>query len=133
MKNLVEEIHGISPDIRYVAVYRDGTLVSSVKPGLEGASSSESDKYEELIVNPALLTLVTQRGNIDCGGARFLLVRYGSFFEYVAPVSGGHVSVGIDAKAEPLKLAAAIQMMIASWSESALLRVDGHDFPSPPK
>ncbi len=105
MNPLVEEIHALSPRIRYVAVYRDGKLASAVKPGLSAASSSESDTYEELIVNPALLTLVTQRGNIDCGGAQFLLVRYGNFFEYVAPVAGGHVSVGIDAEADPLALA----------------------------
>jgi hypothetical protein len=47
------------------------------------AAQAESDKYEELIVNPALLTLVQQRGNIDCGGARFLVVRYGNFYQLV--------------------------------------------------
>jgi hypothetical protein len=44
----------------------------------------ESGKYEELIVNPTVLTLVRQRGNIDGGGVEFLLIRYGSFWQTVA-------------------------------------------------
>ena len=84
MHQLMQRIHALSPNIRYVAVYQRGALMSSVKPALAGASSAESDKYEELIVNPTLLTLLSQRGDIDCGGLQFVLIRYGSFFEYVA-------------------------------------------------
>ena len=60
MKTLIEAVHALSPNIRYVAVY-----------------------------NPTLLTLLTQRGDIDCGGMRFVLIRYGNFFEYVAPIAVG--------------------------------------------
>ena len=67
----------------------------SQRPGIANASESESDKYEELIVNPTLIRLLEQRGNIDCGGMQYVLIRYGSFFEFVQPVTGGHVSVGI--------------------------------------
>ena len=67
MESLKEKIFTISKNIRYVAIYADDKLISSERPGLENTSSSESDKYEELIVNPTLLKLVTQRGNIDCG------------------------------------------------------------------
>ena len=104
MEQLIETILSISEGIRYVAIYKDGKLFSSSKGDLQNASSSESDKYEELIVNPTLLKLVTQRGNIDCGGAEFVLIRYGYFFEFVKPISGGHVSVGIQLKENPLKL-----------------------------
>lgn len=38
------------------------------RPDLADASSSESDRYEELLVNPTLITLARQRGEIDCGG-----------------------------------------------------------------
>jgi hypothetical protein len=69
-------------------------LQSHQRPGLENASASESDKYEELIVNPTLLKCATQRGNIDCGGLRGLVVAYGSFLELMIPISGGHLSVG---------------------------------------
>ena len=112
MKALIEAVHRLSTNIRYVAVYRHGALVSSERAGLQAASSSESDKYEELIVNPTLLTLLNQRGDIDCGGMRFVLIRYGNFFEYVAPIAGGHISVGIELSVDPLPLAAKIQELV---------------------
>ncbi len=98
------ELFEVSPAVRYVALYLGGELVSAQRPGLVGASASESDRYEELIVNPTLLTLVTQRGNIDCGGARYVLVRYGQFFELVLPLGDGHLSVGLEPNALTLPL-----------------------------
>lgn len=111
MTELIDAIHKLSPDIRYVATYINGALNSAEKAGLDSASSSESDKYEELIVNPTLLTLVTQRGNIDCGGLQYVLIRYGNFFEYVAPVAGGHVSVGISPDVDPLPIVEQIRAL----------------------
>ena len=104
MQDMIERILALTPDIRYVAVYRDGQLRSSQRPGLAQASASESDKYEELLVNPTLLTLTRQRGEIDCGGLEFVLIRYGSFFELVLPLPRGHLSVGIEPHADPLQL-----------------------------
>ena len=89
MNPLRTAIFEISPDVRYVATYLGGKLEYSQRPDLVGASSSESDKYEELIVNPTLLKLVTQRGNIDCGGARFVLIRYGNFSQATSQALGG--------------------------------------------
>jgi hypothetical protein len=63
-------------------------------------------------VNPTLLKLVTQRGNIDCGGAEFVLIRYGYFFEFVKPVKKGHVSIGIQSDENPLKLIPLIEDVI---------------------
>ena len=65
------------------------------------ASAAESDRYEELIVNPALLKLVVQRGEIDCGGVKFVVIRYGNFFQTVFPVPDGHVSVALEPTANP--------------------------------
>jgi hypothetical protein len=104
MQDMIERIFALTPDIRYVAVYRYGQLRSSQRPGLVQASASESDKYEELLVNPTLLTLTRQRGEIDCGGLEFVLIRYGSFYELVLPLPGGHLSVGIESHADPLQL-----------------------------
>jgi hypothetical protein len=101
MTPLIENIFAIAPEIRYVATYLDGVLASAQRPDLGSASSSESDKYEELIVNPTLLKLVTQRGNIDCGGASWVVIRYGNFFEVVIPVASGHLSVGLEVTADP--------------------------------
>ena len=112
MQQLIGAIFALSNDIRYVAVYSDGKLYSSVKQDLVGASSSDSDKYEELIVNPTILTLVKQRGNIDCGGAEFVLIRYGNFYQFVAPMESGHVSVCIEPHAEPLQLVEPIKNVL---------------------
>jgi hypothetical protein len=64
MPESLDLIFAAPQDIRYVAIFLGGTLVSFSKPTTVGASSSESDEYEELIINPTLLTLVQQRGNI---------------------------------------------------------------------
>ena len=79
---------------------------------LTRASSSESDRYEELLVNPALLNLAGNRGAIDCGGLHFLVIRYGAFFEFIQPVRGGHVSVAIEPSADPLAVAALVREML---------------------
>jgi hypothetical protein len=112
MELLKDRIFAISHQIRYVAIYTNDKLVSSERPGIANTSSSESDKYEELIVNPTLLKLVTQRGNIDCGGAEYVIIRYGSFFEFVMPIKNGHLSVGIELNADLMKIVASIQNLV---------------------
>lgn len=112
MPGLITQVFAVSPHIRYVAVYRGGELHSAQRPGVAQPSADESDKYEELIVNPTLLTLTRQRGEIDCGGLEFVLIRYGSFYELVIPVDGGHLSVGIEPSAEPLELVADLRAAI---------------------
>jgi hypothetical protein len=104
MQDLITRVFALSPDVRYVALYRNGQLRSSERPGLAQSSASESDKYEELIVNPTLLTLTRQRGEIDCGGLHYVVIRYGSFFELVLPLPDGHLSVGVEPHADPLPL-----------------------------
>jgi hypothetical protein len=109
MQQLIEDIVSLSVDIRYVAVYLNGELMTVSRPGAAAASSSESDKYEELIVNPTLLTLVKQRGDIDCGGLRHVLVRYGNFYQLVMPIRNGHISICIEPVADPLRLVEPVQ------------------------
>jgi hypothetical protein len=101
---MIDDIFRISEDVRYVAIYKDGELETRTRDNTDGASSSESDKYEELIANPVMLKTATQRGNIDCGGLEYLLIRYGNFFQFVLPVSWGHVSVCIEADADPIAI-----------------------------
>jgi len=93
---MIDSIFEWSRSIRYVAIYKNGHLESRAREQLSGASSSESDKYEEILVNPTLLKLASQRGNIDCGGLKYLLIRYGSFFQFVTAIPEGHVSVCIE-------------------------------------
>ncbi|HZY03842.1 MAG TPA: hypothetical protein VFF02_10085 [Anaeromyxobacteraceae bacterium] len=103
MDSIIDGIMAISPGVRYVAVCRAGRLSSRQRPGLAGASASESDRYEELIVNPVLLELVKRRGDIDCGGARWLVIGYGHFFQLVCAVDGGHVSVAFELDQDPMR------------------------------
>ena len=88
--------------LSYVAVYVAGQLTMRERPDLAHASASESDRYEELLVNPTLLTLVQQRGNIDCGGMRYLIIRYGFLFQLVIPLKQGHISIAFESHTNPL-------------------------------
>src|SRR6476620_10488263 len=112
MEPILRSFLSLSQGIRYAAIYADGKLYSASNEGLPDESSSESDKYEELIVNPTLLKLVTQRGNIDCGGADYVIIRYGNFFEFVKPISKGHLSIGIHPDQDPFKLIPLIEKEI---------------------
>jgi hypothetical protein len=113
LTQIFDQLFTISPDIRYAAIYRANQLELVQRPELQNASSSESDKYEELIVNPTLLTLVNQRGQIDCGGMEYVLIRYGHFFQLVHPIAGGHLSVAIEPRARPLDLLDKIRQALA--------------------
>lgn len=113
MTDLIEAIFALSHDVRYVALARDGQLTLRVRPGLVGASSAESDRYEELLVNPTLLTLVEQRGRIDCGGLEFVVIRYGNFYQVVRPIPGGHLSVAVEPSGDPLVVASAVEKVLA--------------------
>lgn len=110
---LIAHIFTASRDVRYVAVYGEHGLRSQARSDRVGASSSESDRYEELLVNPALLTLARQRGNLDCGGVRFLIVAYGNFYQLVRPLGSGHLSVCVDHAADPVQVAALIEPLVA--------------------
>jgi len=59
-----------------------------------------------------LLKLASQRGNIDCGGLDYILVRYGNFFQFVLPESWGHVSVCIEANTDPIQIGAQVKSLV---------------------
>lgn len=104
--DLAEAVLRTRDEIRYVAVRREGQLCLRQRSELQNASSPESDRYEELIVNPTLLTLVRERGDIDCGGGQFVLIRYGNFFQFISPLAGGHISIGMEPDCNPLQVIA---------------------------
>ena len=59
-----------------------------------------------------LLKLVIQRGNIDCGGVEYVIIKYGSFFEFVMPIKNGHVSVGIEPHSDIMEITGKIQITV---------------------
>lgn len=100
---LIDAILESSPAIVYVALFPgDGAPVFRQRQGVDTGATAESDEYEERIVNPALLELARRRGDIDCGGLRYLVVRYGNFFQLVMPLAPGHLSVCFEESADPL-------------------------------
>ena len=104
----LKNVFALSDAIRYVAVNEEGELRLESRADLPNASSSESDRYEELIVNPTLLTLTRTRGEIDCGGLRCVVVCYGNFDQLVVPLPTGHVSVAFEAGHDPAQFAASV-------------------------
>ena len=109
---IASRVFKLSLDIRYVALYANGALSMSQRPELDFASDSKSDRYEELLVNPALLTLAGQRGEIDCGGLDFVIVSYGNFHQLVIPFQQGHISVAFEKTANPFQYVSQIQAML---------------------
>jgi hypothetical protein len=99
--SLAGELFPLDPHIRYVAENRRGTIVEMAQsPERPTLNPHESDRIEELIVNPVLLELVRRRGELDLDGMRWVLIRYGTLYELVIPTDEGHVSVGIDLEAD---------------------------------
>jgi hypothetical protein len=120
MSDLHKGVFAISPDIRYVAVADGQQVQMRSRPDLLNASSSDSDRYEDLLVNPTLLTLATQRGNIDCGGLRYLIVGYGHFHQLVIPSPAGHLSVAFELSANPADYLQAIVAVMVHHGQPAL-------------
>ena len=96
-----EALFALSSQVRYVALLRGKELGLHERPGITGASESETDKYEELLVNPALITLLKRRGELDCGGLDHVWIRYGNFWTGVFPLEDGHLNVGLEPDAVP--------------------------------
>ena len=119
MSDLHDDVFAISPDIRYVAAAHGEQLKMRSRPDLHNASSSDSDRYEELLVNPALLMLTSQRGNIDCGGLQYLIVGYGHFQQMVVPMAAGHLSVAFELGSNPADHLPAILGVLARHDQPA--------------
>jgi hypothetical protein len=102
MDRLMNALFNPIPHVRYVAVYRYGELNVRQRLDLSLASAPESDRYEMLLINPTILTLTRQRGDIDYGSLDYVVVRYGNFFQFVAPIEGGHASVTFEPDADPI-------------------------------
>jgi hypothetical protein len=97
----------LDPLIRYVAVNQDGRITEMTQR-IPSHNPPTTDHLEELIVNPAVLDLVQRRGNLDLGGAPWVLIRYGLQYQLLLPYKQGHVSVGLELKADVVRLAAGI-------------------------
>ena len=96
----------IDPNIRYVAInQRERIVVMEQNPKWPSLNPSETDRIEELIVNPIILEIARRRGNIDMKGMRYVIIRYGTMHELVFPYKDGHLSIGVDLHANPTEVA----------------------------
>ena len=109
---LREAIFALGPHIRYVAFASGQAIDTAQRDGVDLASDSRSDFFEELLVNPTLLTLARQRGDLDCGGLRYLIVGSGNFNQVVVPTAGGHVSVCVELEADPVPVAEQVSRLV---------------------
>ena len=116
---LRDAIFELGPHVRYVAFGSGQDVDLHEREGLANASDAGSDFFEELLVNPTLLTLARQRGELDCGGLRWILIGYGNFDEVVVPTANGHVSIGIELGADPVAVAHQVGVLVAEREQAA--------------
>lgn len=118
---LINKLFETFDSVRYVAVYHNAKLTSKQRTELSNASHSESDKYEELFVNPTLLKMAGQRGKLDCGGLNFIVIRYGNFFQLIREFGDGHISICIDKEVNPIDLEPQIKSVLADFFPKSLV------------
>ena len=118
-EKLINEAFEVSGEIRYIAVYDDDGLSMRQRGDINNASSNETDKYEELLVNPTLIKLASQRGNIDCGGLEYFIIRYGNFFVLLIPCKNGHVNIGVEPDNNPLLFIEPLNTLLRKYNLKA--------------
>lgn len=106
---LASQVFGLDPGIRYVAVNQDGKIVEMEQnPKWPSYNPSDTDRMEELLVNPVVIELTRRRGNLDLDGIRYVVICYGLQYQLLFPYMAGHLSVGVDLKADITSVAAKV-------------------------
>jgi hypothetical protein len=99
----------LDSNIRYVAINQGGLIVEMEQnPKRPSLNTTETDRMEELIVNPIILELTRRRGNLDMDGMRYVVIRYGTMYELVFPFKEGHLSIGVELNANPTQVAQSV-------------------------
>ena len=97
--NISPQVFELDPGIRYLAVNQDGEIVEMAQR-LPTHNPVETDRMEELLVNPAILDLTKRRGDLDLDGVRYIIIQYGLQYQAVFNYRNGHVSVGIESDSD---------------------------------
>ena len=101
MKTIAAQLFPLNPGIRYVAVNQRGRVMEMTQnPLLPSHNPHDTDRMEQLLVNPAVLELVRRRGELDLDGIRFVVIRYGPQYQLLFPFRQGHLSVGVELDAD---------------------------------
>jgi hypothetical protein len=105
-EKLSPHLFPLDRDIRYVAVNQAGVIVEmEQRAEWPSYNPPETDRLEELVVNPIVLELARRRGELDLGGIRYVILRYGMQYQLLFPYEAGHVSIGVELKADPVEIA----------------------------
>ena len=105
-RSLAPELFELSPLIRYVAVNQDRQIVEMEQSSRwPSHNPAETDRMEELVVNPAILELAIRRGVLDLEGVRYVVIRYGPQYQVLFPYRAGHVSIGVELEADVSEVA----------------------------
>ena len=110
-ETLVSAIFALG-DIGYVALCNGQDVLLRILSGVPTTTTEESNFYEELLVNPTLLKLASQRANFDCEGLRYVAVGYGQFVQLILQNRDGHVSMGVASSANADAIAAQVQSLL---------------------
>jgi hypothetical protein len=103
---LSECLFRLEPRIRYMALNQNGQIQEMRQsPRHPSTNPPESDRLEELIVNPIVLEIAARRGNIDMDGVRYVVIRYGTQYQLLLPYRDGHLSIGVNPDDDPVEIA----------------------------
>jgi hypothetical protein len=101
-----QRLFELDSHIRYVAVNQSGQIVEMEQsPNWPSYNPPDTDRMEELIVNPVVLELGRRRGDLDLGGIRYVVIRYGMQYQLLFPYRQGHLSVGVEIAADVTEVA----------------------------
>jgi hypothetical protein len=104
-----KRLFSLEPKIRYVAVNQNGRIVEMEQsPKHPTYNPPETDRMEELIVNPTVLEVTSRRGNIDMDGIRYVVIRYGTQYQLIMPYGEGHLSIGVELEDDPVEIASRV-------------------------
>jgi hypothetical protein len=119
---LAPRLFAADPSVRYVAVNQRGRITEmEQRREWSTLNPSETDRLEELIVNPVILEAATRRGNLDLDGVRAVIVRYGLLDEVVLPFADGHVSIGVQQGGDPVRIAEKAAVVLADAETDAVV------------
>ncbi|HXG21429.1 MAG TPA: hypothetical protein VNN62_20440 [Methylomirabilota bacterium] len=105
-EKISSQLFKLEPRIRYVAVNQNGVIVEMEQsPQHPTYNPHETDRMEELIVNPIVLEIARRRGNIDMNGMRYVIIRYGTQYQLLMPYREGHISIGVELEDDPIEIA----------------------------
>jgi len=112
---LAPRLFAADPNVRYVAVNQNGRITEmEQRAAWSSLNPSETDRLEELVVNPIVLEAASRRGNIDLDGVRAVIIRYGLLDQVILPFGSGHVSVGVQQGADVVRIAAMAADLLAA-------------------